>query len=153
MRIEFINPFVESSVEIIEEVSGAKVERQEIVLRNKITKISGIAAIIGVIGEADGRLLFDMTEETALNVASAMNDEKLTEMNTLTRETLTELANMITGKAITKLHAMGFKFKMTPPSLVTGRDMSITDLGVEVLVVPLKTSLGEIEVNIALKEN
>ncbi len=64
-------------------------------------------------------MLFDMKLETAISVASSMltnmDMEPVTEFNDMARATVTELANMITGQAVTKLHNLGFKFDLTPP--------------------------------------
>jgi CheY-specific phosphatase CheX len=53
-----------------------------------------------------------------------MDMEPVTELNEMGRATLTELANMITGQAVTKLHNLGFKFDLTPPAIITGENMS-----------------------------
>ena len=68
MRIEYINPFVESSCEIIEEVLGTKVEKEELFLKDTTTPILGVAVFIGLAGVVRGRVLIDMSSETALNI-------------------------------------------------------------------------------------
>ena len=98
-----------------------------------------------------------MTYETALNIASAMNGEKLEEFDDLAKATISELANLITAQAVTKLHELGFKFDLTPPALFAGEKMEIAALGgstdsVEALIVPLITECGKIEVNVAIRE-
>ena len=62
------------------------------------------------------------------------------------------VANMITGQAVTKLHDLGFKFDLTPPALVTGDNMEISDSNVEALIVPMQTPQGKIEINVAIRE-
>jgi chemotaxis protein CheX len=67
------------------------------------------------------------------------------------------LANLITAQAVTKLHELGFKFDLTPPTLFAGQKMEIAALGgttdsVEALIVPLITEYGKIEVNVAIRE-
>ena len=98
-----------------------------------------------------------MTFETALNIASCMNGEKLTEFDDLAKATISELANLITAQAVTKLHELGFKFDLTPPALFAGEKMEIAALGggqnsVEALIVPLITEFGKVEVNVAIRE-
>jgi chemotaxis protein CheX len=96
-----------------------------------------------------------MTKETALYVAGAMNQEKFTVFDELAKATIQELANMITAQAVTKLHALGFKFDLTPPALFTGDNMEVsTNLGeVEALIVPMALGTnGKIEVNVAIRE-
>ena len=116
-----------------------------------------VAALVGLAGDVEGRVLFDMTFETALNIASKMNNEKLSEFDDLAKATISELANLITAQAVTKLHELGFKFDLTPPALFAGEKMEIAALAgqsenVEALIVPLITDYGKIEVNVAIRE-
>ncbi|MFP4180521.1 MAG: chemotaxis protein CheX [Spirochaetaceae bacterium] len=152
MRVEYINPFVESAFNVLKEVLGQEVKRGELFLKSTSQSVLGVAAIVGLAGDVEGRVLFDMTRETALSVASDMNGEKLEKMDDLAKATITELANMITGQAVTKLHELGFKFDLTPPAIITGTNMEVSDSGVEALIVPVELKDGKIEINVAVRE-
>ena len=155
MRVEYINPFVESTYSILREVLSSDVKRGEIYLKPTSMSIMGVAALVGLAGDVEGRVLFDMTKETALFVASGMNDgEKFATLDEMAKATIQELANMITAQAVTKLHDLGFKFDLTPPALFTGDNMEVsTNLGeVEALIVPMELGVGKIEVNVAIRE-
>ncbi|MBQ6028937.1 MAG: chemotaxis protein CheX [Treponema sp.] len=158
MRVEYINPFVETSYRVLKEVlGGAEVKRGELSLKSVAMPVMGVAALVGLAGDVEGRVLFDMTYETALNLASKMNGETLTEFDDLAKATISELANLITAQAVTKLHELGFKFDLTPPTLFAGEKMEIAALpgsaqNVEALIVPLISECGEIELNVAIRE-
>jgi chemotaxis protein CheX len=155
MRVEYINPFVESAFSVLKEVMNAEVKRGEIYLKPTTMAIQGVAALVGLAGDVEGRVLFDMSKETALHVAGAMNQEEFTAFDELAKATIQELANMITAQAVTKLHDLGFKFDLTPPALFTGDNMEVsTNLGeVEALIVPMELGEnGKIEVNVAIRE-
>eukprot|EP01156_Anaeramoeba_ignava_P012346 Anaeramoba_ignava/a489333_20.p2 GENE.a489333_20~~a489333_20.p2 ORF type:complete len:155 (+),score=32.04 a489333_20:1001-1465(+) len=152
MRVEYINPFVESAFNVLKEVLNSEIKRGELYLKSTSQPVLGVATIIGLAGDVEGRVLLDMSLETALNIASEMNMEKLEVLDELGKATITELANMITGQAITKLHELGFKFDLTPPSMLTGNDMVISDSGVEALIVPIELAYGKLEINVAIKE-
>ena len=158
MRVEYINPFVETSYRVLKEVlGGAEVKRGDLYLKSTAIPVMGVAALVGLAGDVEGRVLFDMSFETALNIASEMNMEKLTAFDDLAKATISELANLITAQAVTKLHDLGFKFDLTPPALFAGEKMEIAALGgtsdsVEALIVPLITEFGKIEVNVAIRE-
>ncbi|MFO7849443.1 MAG: chemotaxis protein CheX [Spirochaetia bacterium] len=152
MRVEYINPFVESAFNVLKEVLGQEIKRGELFLKSTSQSVLGVAAIVGLAGDVEGRVLFDMTKETALSVASDMNGEKLEKMDDLAKATITELANMITGQAVTKLHELGFKFDLTPPAIITGTNMEVSDSGVEALIVPVELKEGKIEINVAVRE-
>ena len=158
MRVEYINPFVETSYRVLKEVlGGAEVKRGNLYLKSTAMQMMGVAALVGLAGDVEGRVLFDMTMETAINVASKMNGEDLPAFDDLAKATISELANLITAQAVTKLHELNFKFDLTPPALFAGQKMEIAALNgraenVEALIVPLITECGKIEVNVAIRE-
>ena len=157
MRVEYINPFVEASFNVLKEVLNADVKRGDLYLKSSTMQIMGVAALVGLAGDVEGRVLFDMTKETALKVASGMNSEEMTVLDDMVKATITELANMITAQAVTKLHDLGFKFDLTPPALFTGDNMEISNnLEVEALIVPMDLGPGgkdgKIEINVVIRE-
>ena len=152
MRVEYINPFVEAAFNVLKEVLGQEIERGELYLKSTSQPVLGVAAIVGLAGDVEGRVLFDMADETALAVASAMNGEELKQMDELAKATVTELVNMITAQAVTKLQELGFQFDLTPPAIITGQNMEVSDSGVEALIVPVQLDQGKIEINVAVRE-
>ena len=74
------------------------------------------------------------------------------ELDDLAKATITELANMITAQAVTKLHDLGFKFDLTPPAIFTGDNMEVTTAEVEALIVPMVIPYGKVEINVAIRE-
>lgn len=152
MRVEYINPFVEAAFNILNEVLNVELERGELFLKSTSQPILGVTAIVGLAGDVEGRVLFDMSEKTAIAIASAMNNEELDGFDELGKATITELANMITGQAVTKLHDLGFKFDLTPPAIITGENMEVSDNDVEALIVPVTMPQGKLEINVAVRE-
>jgi chemotaxis protein CheX len=152
MRVEYINPFVEAAFNVLSEVLSVEIRRGNLYLKSATKSVMGVAAIVGLTGEVEGRVLFDMSKDTAMKVASAMNMEEFKELNDLAKATITELANMITAQAVTKLHDLGFRFDLTPPALITGDNMEVSDQEVEALIVPMECELGKIEINVAVRE-
>ena len=152
MRVEYINPFVEAAFNILKEVVDSEIKRGELYLKSTSQPVLGVAAIVGLAGDVEGRVLFDMNEATALAIAGQMNGEELTSFDELAKATITELANMITAQAVTKLHELGFTFDLTPPAIFTGENMEVSDAGVEALIVPIELSQGKMEINVAVRE-
>ena len=153
MRVEYINPFVEAAYNVLKEVLNTDVKRGDLYLKSTSMTIMGVAALVGLAGDVEGRVLFDMTKETSLNIAGAMNGEKFTTLDDMAKATIQELANMITAQAVTKLHGLGFKFDLTPPALFSGENMEISNREVEALIVPMELGPhGKIEINVAVRE-
>ena len=157
MRVEYINPFVEAAFNVLKEVLNTDVKRGDLYLKSSTMQIMGVAALVGLAGDVEGRVLFDMTKDTALAVASGMNNEEMKVLDDMVKATITELANMITAQAVTKLHDLGFKFDLTPPALFTGDNMEISNnLEVEALIVPMEIGpggkKGKVEINVVIRE-
>ena len=157
MRVEYINPFVEAAFNVLKEVLQTDVKRGDLYLKSTTMQIQGVAALVGLAGDVEGRVLFDMTKESALFIASSMNGEEMKVMDDMAKATITELANMITAQAVTKLHDLGFKFDLTPPALFTGENMEISNnLDVEALIVPMELGPGgkdgKVEINVVIRE-
>ncbi len=152
MRVEYINPFVEAAFNVMKEVLQSDVKRGELYLKSTSMPVMGVAAIVGLAGDVEGRVLFDMEKVTALKIASTMNGEEITTMDDLAKATITELANMITAQAVTKLHELGFRFDLTPPAIFTGDNMEVSSQDVEALIVPMEIPQGKVEINVAIRE-
>jgi chemotaxis protein CheX len=153
MRIEYINPFVEAAFDILNEILATTVKRGQLYLKKLGEGMKGVAVVIGVTGSLQGRIVFDMTEETALKIASKLNGEEFKTFNDMARSTIGEIANMITGRSVTKLEKEKMSFNFTPPTIITGENLNIFEFaGMEALIIPLDTNIGIVEINIAFKE-
>ncbi len=152
MRVEYINPFVDATFNIIQQVLNEDVKRGKLYLKSASHPVMGCSVIVGLAGDVEGRVLFDMELETAIKIASSMNGEPLAEFNDLVKATIMELANLITASAVTKLYDLGFSFDLTPPALFSGVKMEVSSTGIEALVVPVELPYGKLEINVDIKE-
>ena len=94
MRVEYINPFVESAHSILKEVLGGEVRRGDLYLKSTSMPVMGVATLVGLAGDVEGRVLFDMSFDTALKIASQMNMEELKEFDELAKLALCYLHKM-----------------------------------------------------------
>jgi chemotaxis protein CheX len=150
VRYDYVQPFVSSAREILEEVLAARIQAGKVRLSPAPVSSRGVTAIVGVTGAGEGRVLFDMSRETALAIAARMNDEPQDDLSGLAKDSLSELASMMTGRAVTVLNDRGHRLKVSPPTLIAGDNVTISNAELETMVVPLETSLGEVVVNVAL---
>ncbi len=152
MRVEYINPFAESAFNILKEIVGPKLTRGDLYLKSTTHPLLGITVIVGLEGDIEGRVLIDMSRETALAVASVMNGEDLPDFDDLAKATISELANMITAQAVAKLYDLGLKFDLSPAELITGQNLEGANAGVETLIVPIDIPQGKVEINVAIRQ-
>ena len=101
-------------------------------------------------GEIEGRIVFDLDSATATRLTSQFAGTDLPEADALVPETVCELANQITGNAITSLNDQGFRFKVHPPALQVS-DVPQSSEDTEAVVISLDTASGSVFMNIALR--
>lgn len=152
MRIDFITPFLEATEEILEELLNLNPQRGEMELKASET-IPDVGVLVGITGQAVGRMLIILDKTLAEKLVSIMNGEFYDLETDMAQSTIGEIGNMIMGRSITKLYDLGFHFEITPPSVIVGRSIKISTLGIETLAIPYELPYGKMEINVSLKEN
>ncbi len=151
MKSEYIHPFVDSAAKVLAEVTGGHVSRGQAMLKTSLVTTQGIASLVGIFGEAEGRMLLDMSRETARRLASLMNRQEMGEEEELVPATVNELANIIAGRAVSDLVNRGHRFNITSPTLFSGREMNVFNTTLETVVLPLETEQGQVIMNLAIR--
>ena len=155
MRINYLNPFVNSVVQIIQSQLYEKPQRGKIFLRTKYPyRTQQVAIIVGITGAVLGQVVLSLSRQTALCVAARMMmEDELTAFDEYAHSALSEMANMITANATIGLADAGYHCDITPPSLIVGDDVEITPRDtIKTIVIPLNLSMGSLEVNLSLQE-
>jgi chemotaxis protein CheX len=151
MRPEFINPFLQAAVEVIESELGSPPARGTIGLQCSSHTSAEVTAIVAVTGDVAGMVILAMTEATARSIVSRLMGQDFPEFDTLAQSGIAEVGNVITGRAAVLLSEAGFHSELAPPMLIIGRNSTINTLDVQRLVIPLETDCGRIEIQVALK--
>jgi chemotaxis protein CheX len=115
----------------------------------------GVASLVTINGDIEGRIIFDIDPKTAAKVASTLTGSDF-EANAeagddVARETVCELANMVIGSAITALNDQGFHFKIQPPVVHSAEQGEESSEDQEALVMCFDTGNGSVFMNIALR--
>ena len=152
MKVEYINPFVAASFDILKAIGNYNPVKGKLVLKNKPTPSYGVSVIVGVIGQVKGQIIYSMSEDTAKHIASTMMmGMPVDTFDEMAKSAISELSNMITGNASTSLASQGLEIDISPPTLITGNSVTITTGTVQTIVVPVETEAGVFEINIALE--
>ncbi len=151
MNVEFVNPFVKAAFTVLEMATGSTPTRGKLSVRSATFTSQRITIIVGVNGQIAGTVLYGMPERTAQQIASVMLGSEVNEVDRMVLSTVAEMGNMITGNAITLLSQNGYDVDITPPSVVKGTNIEVST-AVPALVVPISTSAGDVEINVALEE-
>lgn len=152
MKVEYINPFLESMKNILEQFGVKDIKRGKIQKKENMNVNLNITSVIGVVGEIRGNISYSFSKDTAKKIASTMMMGMPVEtLDDMARSAIGELANMITGNAATMLASKEISFDITPPSIIFGENIYMIISSVGALAIDIETDVGNIEVNIGLE--
>jgi chemotaxis protein CheX len=151
VKAEFVNPFIQAATEVLETELGGQTERGELRLQKSSCTTHEVTALVGVSGQVRGLVLFAMSQEMALSIASRMMACEFQEFDAVAQSGIGELGNVITGRAGVLLSKAGYSSTIHPPALLVGKGTKITTLELHRLVLPLRTDVGELEIQMLLK--
>lgn len=151
MRIEFISPFVEAALSVLGTILESPASKGEMTLETGLARRECFSVSFGLTGDIEGTVLFDTKEETAIEIAGAMNGCRFESMEPLVLDSMAELVNMIIGNSVALLNEKGFNFNLTPPSILWGRDMKMLPINLETLKVPLHSVKGDMTISISMR--
>jgi chemotaxis protein CheX len=152
MNVNFLNPFVNAAFEVIQAEAGVTVQRGDLSLERTPYRTDDLTVVIGLVGAIEGTVFYSMDTNTGLKLVSKILGDEVYEMNHLAQSGISELANVITGRASVLLSESGFEATISPPALIIGKDAIISTLDFPRLVVPLSVGVGYIRIHLALRE-
>jgi chemotaxis protein CheX len=153
MNVKFLNPFVEAANEVLQAEVGLSVTRGNLSLNKSALTADEVTVMISMVGQVQGVVLYGLSVGTALSLVSQMMGETCADFDNLAQSGVAELGNVITGRASIKLSEAGYNCNISPPALILGKEITISTLDFSRIVVPLNTTLGEIVVHLALRDN
>jgi chemotaxis protein CheX len=151
MKMELIQPFINAADAVLAQGLQCPLSIGNLSMDAEAYRRKGIAALIQVSGDIEGRIILDLDPETAGRVASKFAGTELPETDELVRETVFELANQVIGNAVTVLNDQGFHFRVHPPTLHTSDHGPKSSEDTEALVICFETGIGDVFMNIALR--
>lgn len=112
----------------------------------------GIAVIVGIIGKFSGRLMIDLSKETAHALVAAMMRKEPANLNEVTAA-LAEYTNIVAGNACSILNKKNkaFGLRLAPPSIMHGDHMLISQAPFKTVSAVGDTDYGEVLLNVGFK--
>jgi chemotaxis protein CheX len=153
MNVEFINPFINATINVLSTMGGVNPKPQKPHLKNGNRSYGEVTGIIGLAGkEAKGSFAVSFSRGCIEKIVSNMLGEDVQDLEQDIIDAVGEITNMISGGARAELENKGYSFEMAIPSIVSGKDhkiVHITDF--PVIVVPFDTDDGPFFVEACLK--
>ncbi len=153
MKVEYVSPFAEASVNVFSTLINCKPERGQLSARPQMFTSQQINIVCGITGQVEGLVIYGMSMITADKIASKMIGETVVTFDQLAASAIAELGNMISGHSAALLVAQGFNCDITPPTIIRGTNVSVTTLDIPALVIPMNLpDIGLFEINVSLQE-
>ncbi|MBZ5566246.1 MAG: chemotaxis protein CheX [Acidobacteriia bacterium] len=151
MKLELIQPFINAADAVLAQTLACQTRVSNVSMEQEVYRRRGVAAIVTMKGDIEGRIVFDLETETAARIASALAGSDLPQDAGMVHETICELANQVIGNAITCLNDQGFHFRVQPPEVHTAERGIGNSEDTEALVMCFDTPSGSVFMNIALR--
>jgi chemotaxis protein CheX len=151
MKMELIQPFINAADAVLSQGLRSPMIIGNLSMEEEAYRRKGIAALVWLTGDIEGRIIFDLDPATAVRVASQFAGAEVPESDSLVKETVCELANQVIGNAITTLNDQGFHFRVHPPVVHTSERGSEASEDTEAMVLSFETQSGTVYMNIVLR--
>jgi len=151
---KIINMFFNSTITYLDVLIGEKRIATKLSEENYNFNSKGVTVIIGIAEGGKGRMILDMSKETALKLTSKITGENYIKMEKFVLETLAEIGNMLTGHGITTVNNrnQGLNLRLTPPSIFSGKNLTINVPKVSITGININTVIGEFSIHIGFEK-
>jgi len=152
INAEYVNPFLEAASAVFKSILNVELRRGKLVIKETPVPSMDVSIIIGITGGVTGEVVysmgFNMVHKIADILAPGLSEEQIRQEY---KDIVGELANMITGNAMNLFASTGKQIDITTPTVVEGKDVTITMIKQTTLGINLYSPMGQLEMNIALK--
>ncbi|MBO8164507.1 MAG: chemotaxis protein CheX [Brevibacillus sp.] len=150
MKTEYITPFLESAVTVIEQTCNVAPLRGDVEMTEVTLRDEHIWIVIGLAGQLTGDVLFGIHKQVALKIVSAMmGGFPVTSLDEMGKSAISELGNMISGNASMLLYNQGIQIDISPPRLYD--ESELLPIKGKAISVPLALGeLGRLDVQVKI---
>lgn len=149
---EYFTAFKEALMDGLNKMTKTMLTYKDEYVSDKECESDGLTVIIGIIGKFSGRMLIDLSLDSALLLASSVlkrepksNDEMMAAIG--------EFANIISGNACSILNrknkALGLR--VAPPSILRGESVLISAPNFKTMTAIADTNFGKLLLNVGFK--
>jgi len=153
MNLDLIQPFINSLDAVISEIMRCSARIADVTMEEGNYKRTGVAALVLLSGDIEGRIILDMDAAAASQAAADLAGISGTPTEETAREIVCELTNMVIGNSVTQLNDRGFKFKVHPPELLLTDSGPRVTVDSEAVLLRFELPKGAVYLNIAVHDN
>ena len=153
MQVEFINPFLSATLEVLKTMAFMEARPNPPVLKKNGDSHGDVSGIIGITGPVKGSLSLSFSRACILKIVANMLGEEFPEINSEIKDAVGELTNMISGAARQKLADLGYTFQSSLPTVVSGPHHQIEhQCDAPTIAIPFDTPAGSFMVEVSFED-
>lgn len=146
MKVEYVNPFIDSVYDLFSTMLSGKAMRGDIGLSKGDAgpRPAEVTALIGISGQARGMVSLSFPTSTALNMVNRLLSMEITEVDDTVSDAVAELVNIVAGGAKARFPlGDGEPMALSLPTVVRGSGFKVDYPSSSVwLEVPFTSDLG-----------
>ncbi len=156
MRVDFINPFINATRNVMQTMAGIREFRKaELNAEHELRAHFDVSAVIGLTGAARGTIVLSFTENIAKEMLSRLIGETVTTFDKSVCDAVGEMVNIIAGSASGELsRGTDAVIERSIPSVVLGRGHSIQHPPhIPCINIFFRTEVGEFAMQVSFKSS
>jgi chemotaxis protein CheX len=152
MKAEYVNPIVQATYDVLEEVLATDISRRKLEKYTEAVPLHRISVLAGLNGPVEGYVLLSMPLDVVLSIAAVISAEEVRVLDDVAQAAIIGLMNTIMQEAMQRLQDAGVEVAAAPAALFWGQGVRLSCAEIEAAVIPLEMPLGTVELSVALRE-
>jgi chemotaxis protein CheX len=154
MNVEFINPFLVSTANVLSTMARTEVKQGKPFLKVDSIAKGDVSGIIGMSGsDIKGSMAISFTRTAIFHIYAQMLGEDAKEMNSDVIDCVGEITNMISSGAKAILSEKGYNFEMAIPTMVAGKNHTISHKTKGTIIcLPFDTVAGSFFIDVCFEK-
>lgn len=139
------NPFFDATKEVFKSMLDLDITR--IQGDKEAGREEAVRVTVGLTGDLSGTVVFRFPKSTTLNIVRTMSGMEAEQLDEFATSMLSEMANIISGNAVTALSEMNYRCDILPPQITIGSE----DLRSGKMDMLLDSPAGNLQEHVALE--
>lgn len=156
MKVDFINPFINSTRQMMQMMAGIKdFQKAELVAVHELRATFDVSAAIGLTGAAKGTIVLSFTEAIASEILARLVGEPVTKFDQSVCDAVGEMVNIIVGGAAAELsRGTNGAIERSIPTVFLGRGHRVHHPpSIPCINIFFRTEVGEFAMQVSFKSN
>lgn len=151
MKAEYLKPVILATQDVFQNMLQQLVQEGEIRLNADSVATQGVNISIGVTGDLRGVIVYSFSEEMVLSIVAGMSGMMMDKIDKFVTSAIGELANIISGQAMTHFTEGDYRCEIVPPQIFMGENMTLAMAHEEILTVELQSGMETFAIHMALE--